>query len=153
MIKYKTRNTCNLLERQGQRKASNTHAGRGAATSVGLCVSASGSGLRCRSLMENENTWCRPWVEADENEMANFELRSRCRRAEGWKTGCYSDPEWMLGKWAESKKLGWSNISIHGKYQKIEIYFLTRNNFYIVGTTNCFSIKNYSVMCDTLTPS
>ena len=50
-------------------------------------------------------------------------------------------------------KLGWSNISIHGKYKQIEIFFLTWNDFYIAGTINCFRIKKYFVMFNSLTAS
>ena len=56
-------------------------------------------------------------------------------------------------RWAKSKKSGWPNILILGKYKKIEIFFLTWNNFFIAGTTYCFNIKNYSIMCDSLTVS
>ena len=95
MIEYKTRNTSNPST---SAKSANNCAGRGAATSAGLCVSASGFGLRCRCLVEKENTRCRPRAKADENKTVNFELRSRCGRAEVRKTVRYSDPEWMLGK-------------------------------------------------------
>ena len=145
MAEYKTRNTCNLLERQCQcqaNKCSRRSRCRNISLSVRECV-----GLQSPvSVSGGEGE--HPVPAPGQKQMKTKWLTSTCDRgAKGRKFGrpCATrTPSGCQAGWAESKKLGWSNISIHGKYKQIEIFFLTWNDFYIAGTINCFRIKNVS---------
>ena len=53
-------------------------------------------GWRDFGRLEKENIQHRARAKVDD-EMPNPESRLRRERAEVWKTGHYSDPEWMLG--------------------------------------------------------
>ena len=106
-----------------------------------LCVSASGFGLRCRCLVEKENTRCRPQAKQMKQ---NGELRV----AVVVRKGRSPEDRALLGRRVDVRQDGPKVRSLVGQIYQFMVnirklkYFLTWNDFYIAGTTNCFSIKN-----------